>query len=100
VEVSFHDVLATVRSGHDGDFEVNLLPPKPFPQPVVLVGDSGENEEASRFMDRVLSKESGDAAMHAASARLAAPACVAAAFPRSAPVPAVMPAATVKQTPP
>jgi len=100
VEVSFHGVLATVRSGHDGDFEVNLLPPKPFPQPVVLAGDLGENEEASGFMDREFSKESGDVAVHAARARLAAPAWVAAAFPRSAPVSAVMPAATVKQTPP
>jgi hypothetical protein len=100
MEVSFHGVLATVRSGHDGNFEVNLLSPKPFPQPVVLVGDSGENEEVSHFMDRVLFKESGDAAVHAASARRAAPSCVAAAFPGSAPVPAVLPAAAVAQTPP
>jgi phosphatidate phosphatase APP1 len=97
-----------------------------FSQPVVLVGDSGEKdpevyaqirdefpgrvkaiyirdagrtEDAKRFKDMVLFKESGDAAAHAAGAGLADAACVANAFPKAVPV--VAPAgATVKQTPP
>jgi phosphatidate phosphatase APP1 len=96
-----------------------------FPQPVVLVGDSGEKdpevyaqirdefpgrvkaiyirdagrtEDAKRFESMVLFKDSGDAAAHAAAQGLADAACVAAAFPGRAP--AAVPAATVKQTPP
>ncbi|MBZ4419493.1 App1 family protein [Myxococcus sp. RHST-1-4] len=96
-----------------------------FPQPVVLVGDSGEKdpevyaqirdefpgrvkaiyirdagrtEDPARFQGMVLFKDPGDAAAHAAAEGLADTACVAAAFPKSAP--AVVPAATVKQTAP
>lgn len=99
-----------------------------FSQPVVLVGDSGEKdpevyaqirdefpgrvkaiyirdagrtEDQGRFEGMVLFKDSGEAAGHAATVGLADTACVAAAFPKSAPVPAaVVPAATVKQTAP
>lgn len=97
-----------------------------FPQPVVLVGDSGEKdpevyaqirdefpgrvkaiyirdagrtEDAKRFQGMVLFKDSEDAAAHAAGSGLADAACVANAFPKAVPV--VAPAgATVKQTPP
>ncbi len=119
------DIGPTTLSGYKQPAIRRLL--QQFSQPVVLVGDSGEKdpevyaqirdefpgrvkaiyirdagrtEEASRFKDMVLFKESGAAAVHAASAGLADAACVAAAFPKSAPVPAVLPAATVKQTPP
>jgi phosphatidate phosphatase APP1 len=96
-----------------------------FSQPVVLVGDSGEKdpevyaqirdefpgrvkaiyirdagrtEDPGRFEGMVLFKDSGEAAGHAAAAGLADATCVAAAFPKRAPV--VVPAATVKQTAP
>lgn len=79
-----------------------------FPQPVVLVGDSGEkdpeiyaqireefpgrvkaiyirdagrSEDASRFKDMILFQEAGAAAEHAAKSGLADAACVAGAFP-------------------
>ena len=82
-----------------------------FPQPVVLVGDSGEKdpevyaqireefpgrvkaiyirdagrtEKASRFEGMVLFKETGEAARHAATAGLADAACIANAFPAPA----------------
>ncbi|MFL5346970.1 MAG: phosphatidate phosphatase App1 family protein [Hyalangium sp.] len=83
-----------------------------FPQPVVLVGDSGEHdpevyaqirqefpgrvkaiyirdaghaEDASRFTDMVLFHEASEAAAHAAKNGLADPTCVAGAFPAQAP---------------
>ncbi len=86
-----------------------------FPQPVVLVGDSGEKdpevyaqireefpgrvkaiyirdagrtEDKGRFQGMVLFRETRDAATHAAGAGLADPACVTSAFP--APVPATV----------
>ncbi len=82
-----------------------------FPQPVVLVGDSGEKDpevyaqireefpgrvraiyirdagnsaSATRFDGMVLFKEASTAALHAAQAGLARPACVTAAFPQAA----------------
>lgn len=83
-----------------------------FPQPVVLVGDSGEKDpevyaqireefpgrvraiyireagntaNAARFKDMVLFKEASTAALHAVQAGLARRACVTAAFPQVAP---------------
>ncbi|WP_224245310.1 phosphatidate phosphatase App1 family protein [Hyalangium gracile] len=83
-----------------------------FPQPVVLVGDSGEKdpevyaqireefpgrvkaiyirdaghaEDASRFKDMILFREASDAAAHAATSGLANAECVATAFPATAP---------------
>jgi phosphatidate phosphatase APP1 len=83
-----------------------------FPQPVVLVGDSGEKdpevydqireefpgrvkaiyirdaghaEDASRFTDMVLFREAREAAEHAVKNGLADEACVTAAFPAPAP---------------
>ncbi|HYO73158.1 MAG TPA: phosphatase domain-containing protein [Archangium sp.] len=83
-----------------------------FPQPVVLVGDSGEKDpevyaqireefpgrvraiyirdagnsaNASRFSGMVLFKDAGTAALHAAQAGLARSECVTAAFPQPAP---------------
>jgi phosphatidate phosphatase APP1 len=83
-----------------------------FPQPVVLVGDSGEKdpevyqqireefpgrvkaiyirdagrtEDKERFTDMVLFREAGEAAEHAVKSGLADASCVAAAFPAPAP---------------
>lgn len=83
-----------------------------FPQPVVLVGDSGEKdpevyeqireefpgrvkaiyirdagrtEDKERFTDMVLFREAGEAAAHAVNSGLADASCVAAAFPAPAP---------------
>lgn len=83
-----------------------------FPQPVVLVGDSGEKDpevyaqireefpgrvraiyirdagnsaNAARFNDMVLFKDASTAALHAMQSGLARPACVTAAFPQPVP---------------
>ncbi len=83
-----------------------------FPQPVVLVGDSGEKdpevyeqireefpgrvkaiyirdagrtEDKERFTDMVLFREAGEAAAHAVKSGLADAACVSAAFPAAVP---------------
>jgi phosphatidate phosphatase APP1 len=83
-----------------------------FPQPVVLVGDSGEKDpevyaqireefpgrvraiyirdagnsaDATRFSDMVLFKDASTAALHAVQAGLARRSCVTAAFPQAAP---------------
>jgi phosphatidate phosphatase APP1 len=97
-----------------------------FPQPVVLVGDSGEKDpevyaqirqefpgrvkaiyirdagrtgDAKRFEDMVLFQDARTAAVHAAGAGLANAACVTAAFPEPVPMPTGVPA-TARQTPP
>ncbi|MFP2928395.1 phosphatidate phosphatase App1 family protein [Pyxidicoccus sp. 3LG] len=123
--VYLRDIGPGTLSGYKQPIIRRLL--QQFPHPVVLVGDSGEKDpevyaqirdefpgrvkavyirdagkasDKSRFKDMVLFKDAGDAAVHAAGAGLADSACVATAFPKSAPPPVVVPAATVKQTPP
>jgi phosphatidate phosphatase APP1 len=103
------DIGPKTLSGYKQPLIRRLL--QQFPQPVVLVGDSGEHdpevyaqmreefpgrvkaiyirdagrtEDASRFKDMVLFQEAREAAEHAAQAGLAERACVTRAFPAEA----------------
>ncbi|MCP3145051.1 phosphatase domain-containing protein [Pyxidicoccus xibeiensis] len=123
--VYLRDIGPGTLSGYKQPIIRRLL--QQFPQPVVLVGDSGEKDpevyaqlreefpgrvkaiyirdagrtsDKARFQDMVLFKDAGEAAVHASTAGLADAACVTAAFPKHTPTPVVIPAATVKQTPP
>jgi phosphatidate phosphatase APP1 len=100
------DIGPTTLAGYKQPIIRRLL--QQFPQPVVLVGDSGEldpevyaqireefpgrvkaiyiraagrTEDAGRFKDMVLFQEAREAAEHAAGAGLAERACIARAFP-------------------